>query len=118
MGPSPTVAGGPTSADYAIMYHGGTLTITTAPLTVTAADKSRAYGASDPTFGGTIVGIRNGDSITATYGTTATVGSPVGTYPITATLVDPGSKLGNYSVTNTSGTRTITKAELTVTADR
>jgi hypothetical protein len=36
-------------------------------------------------------------------------------YPITATLNDPNSKLGNYTVTNTPGTLAINKATPTVT---
>ena len=63
-------------------------------------------------FSGTITGLQNGDNITATYATTATVTSPVGTYPITPTLVDPGSKLTNYTVTSTNGTLTVTVGRL------
>src|SRR5262249_43662662 len=56
------------------------------------------------------------DNITATYGTTATSSSDVvpGGYAITATLSDPGNRLGNYSVTNTPGTLTITQANQTI----
>ena len=73
--------------------------------------------ATNPVFSGTITGIQNGDNITATYATTATVTSPVGTYPITPTLVDPNGKLANYTVTMTNGTLTVTAAALTVTAN-
>jgi hypothetical protein len=48
-------------------------------LTVTAANASRVYGDPNPTFTGTITGIKNGDNITAVYATTATPASPVGT---------------------------------------
>jgi hypothetical protein len=88
-----------------------------APLTVTAANASKLYGQANPPLTGTIVGIKNGDNITATYATTATQSSPVGTYPIVPTLVDPDSKLGNYSVTSINGTLTINPAPLTITAD-
>ena len=60
--------------------------------------------------------MKNGDNITAVYSTTATATSAPGTYPITASLVDPTSKLGNYSVTITNATLTVTPATLTVTA--
>ena len=40
----------------------------------------------------------------------------MGTYPITPALVDPTNKLGNYTVTSTNGTLTITPAPLTVVA--
>jgi hypothetical protein len=103
--------------NYSVTNAGNTLTINQTPLVVTTNDKSRAYGAADPTFDGSISGIQNGDNITATYATTATVTSPVGPYPITATIVDPTSKLGNYAVTNAGGTLTVGKATIMVTAE-
>ncbi len=58
----------------------------------------------------------NGDNITASYSTTATSSSDVksGGYAITATLNDPNSRLSNYTVTNNSGTLTITQASQTI----
>jgi uncharacterized repeat protein (TIGR01451 family) len=94
----------------------GTLTITQAQLTVTPDNQSRLYGDPNPVLTGVLSGIRNGDKITALYSTTAVQTSPIGTYPITATLVDPGSRLPNYNVTVNSGTLTINPAPLTVTA--
>ena len=45
------------------------------------------------------------------YSTTAIVTSPVGSYPITATLTPAGStSLSNYAITNTPGVLTITTA--------
>ena len=102
--------------NYTVTSNNGTLTVSTAPLTVTAANASRAFGDPNPAFTGTITGIKNGDNITATYSTTATASSPVGTYPITPALVDPTGKLGNYTVTLNNGTLTITNSVLTVTA--
>ncbi len=101
--------------NYVVTLNNGTLAVSPAPLTVTAADATRPFGFPNPAFTGTIAGIKNNDNITATYSTTATATSPLGTYPITATLVDPTNKLGNYSVTNTPGTLAITSAQLTVT---
>src|SRR6185312_13777948 len=89
-----------------------------APLTVTAANATRGFGQPNPVFTGSIVGIKNGDNITATYSTPATVNSPAGTYPIIPTLSDNGTgALANYSVTVVNGTLTITQATLTVTAN-
>ena len=90
----------------------GTLTVTPAGLTVVANDASRPYGAINPVFTGTIIGLQNDDglSIKATYATTATVASSVGTYPITPTLSDTLGRIGNYTVTVTSGTLTVTSA--------
>ena len=94
-----------------------TFAIAKATLTVTAANATRYYGVNNPTFTGTITGIQNGDNITATYASAATATSPVGTYPIVPTLVDPSSKLGNYNVISTNGTLTVKAVAITVTAD-
>ena len=67
-------------------------------------------------FTGTITGIQNNDNITANYATTATVSSPVASYPITPTLLDPSGKLGNYTVSSTNGTLNVTAAALSVAA--
>jgi hypothetical protein len=80
-------------SNYTVIVDDGTLTVTPAPLVVTPVDVSREFGAPNPAFVGAISGIQNGDDITASYSTTATVTSSLGTYPITATLNDPSDKL-------------------------
>ena len=102
-------------SNYNVVINTGTLTIIPAGsggsggLVVTPANATRQYGAPNPPFNGTITGAVNGDTFTATYSTTATQFSPVGTYPITATLTPVGSaNLSNYSVTYNVGTLTIT----------
>jgi hypothetical protein len=102
--------------NYVVTANNGSLTVTPAALTVNAGNASRAYGDLNPAFAGTIIGLKNGDAITASYASIANATSPVGTYPVTATLVDPTAKLGNYTVTNNGGTLTVTPAALTVTA--
>jgi hypothetical protein len=99
-------------ANYSVTITNGTLTVTPAGLTVVANDASRAYGAINPVFTGTIIGLQNDDSLSikATYATTATVASSAGTYPITPTLSDALGRLGNYTVTVISGTLTVTPA--------
>jgi hypothetical protein len=87
-----------------------TLTVNPASLTVTASNATRQYGQANPTFSGTITGLVNGDNITGTYSTTATPTSTVGSYAITPTLLDPGSKLPNYSVTVNNGRLTVSQA--------
>ena len=87
------------------------------PLSVVANDASRAYGAANSSFGGTITGVESGDNITSTYATAATPSSSVGMYPITPSLVDPDGNLSKYIVTMTNGTLTVTGAVLTVTAN-
>ena len=103
-------------SNYAVSTTSGTLTIGPAALTVTAGDAARTYGAPNPSFTGALSGVTNGDAITATYATTATPASTVGTYAITPTLGDPDGRLGNYSVTSTDGTLTVGSAALVASA--
>jgi len=101
-------------ANYTVTNTPGTLTIGKAVLTVTPADATRQYGVANPVFTGTVSGVVNNDGITATYSTFAVTLSNAGTYPITATLVDPNNRASNYSVTLNSGTLTVTRAGATV----
>ncbi len=112
--PSAPVGGTFATSNYNISYVNGSLTVNPISLTVTVANARRIYGAANPVFGGTLTGLANGDNITASYGTAASATSPTGTYPITATLVDPGNAIGNYTVTNSPGTLTITAAALNI----
>ncbi|TMF27887.1 MAG: DUF5050 domain-containing protein, partial [Chloroflexi bacterium] len=107
-----------TSSRYAGSDDGGTVAVTRAPLTIKANDASRRFGNANPTFTGTITGLAPGDNISATYSTTATPTSPLGTYPIVPTAVDPGSKLGNYSLTKVNGTLTVGPPALVFTSNR
>lgn len=112
----PTNAGGYavvatlTNDNYQAQNATGTLVINKASLTATADDKSRAYGEQNPVLTGTLIGVVNGDAITASYSTTATPASSVGTYDIVSSLNDPNNKLSNYTMTLTKGTLTITAA--------
>jgi 6-phosphogluconolactonase (cycloisomerase 2 family) len=101
--------------NYTVSVVNGDLTVSPAPLTVTINNATRVYGNVNPTLNGTISGLKNGDSITATY-SSAGVTAPVGTYQITPTFTDPGAKLPNYTVSLVGGTLTVTPASLTVTA--
>jgi hypothetical protein len=103
--------------NYAVTSTAGTLTITTAPLSVAVDNQSKVYGSANPALTGTLTGLVNSDNITASYATTATTGSAAGNYAITASLNDPNAKLLNYTVTTNNGTLTITRATLLVSAD-
>jgi hypothetical protein len=117
VGSYPISAGGLTSTNYSITFSNGMLTVTPYALGVVADNKTRTYGAANPALTGTLTGVQNGDTITASFSTTATTNSPVGNYPIDASLNDPGNKLSNYSVTISHGTLSVTAAALSVTAD-
>jgi sugar lactone lactonase YvrE len=116
-----TPAGTTNLSNYVVTNTPGTLTISQTPLTITVADASRQYGQPNPQFtsttqvtlnGVTRIGTLNGDAIDITYSTPANVTSPVGTYPINATV--SGAPAGNYLITVLPGTLTVTEAHLTV----
>lgn len=90
-----------------------------APLTVTAENKSKTYGAANPTLTYTITGFVLGDNegILApgvTIGTTAVQASQVGDYPIN---VGEEAADALYDITFVPATLAVNKALLTVTAD-
>jgi hypothetical protein len=110
-----TPVGLATLANYAVTYNTGTLTVTGAAsaLTVAVNNASRAYGAANPALGGVIAGLLNGDTVAVAYATGATAASPVGSYPITATV--SGAALGNYTLSVTPGTLSVTPAATSTT---
>jgi sugar lactone lactonase YvrE len=92
-----------------------TLTITPLPITATSASITRLYGQLIPVISGTVTGILPQDAanVTATFTTTATSTSPVGTYPITAILSGPAA--GNYTVTMAPVAVTVNPAPTSIT---
>jgi len=102
---------------YTLNVVDGTLTITPAPLTITAHDKSKVYGAANPVLTAGFSGFVNGDSSAVVCGLTlatpATAGSGAGSYAITPA----DATAANYDITFVSGTLTVTQAPLTISAD-
>jgi gliding motility-associated-like protein len=116
VGTYPITASLAADANYTISYVNGTLSVTSATLTITADNKTKVYGSANPTLTVTYTGLVNGDvapSTLPTISTTALLSSPVGTYPITAT----GAADANYTISYVAGTLSVTSATLTVTAD-
>ena len=105
------------NANYSFTFSNGTLHVTAYALTINVDSTNRFYGQANPVFTGTIVGLQNGDNITATYVTTADTHNPVSTYAITPVLTDAGHMLGNYNVTTNAGVLTVNPAALTITAN-
>jgi hypothetical protein len=95
---------GLTSANYAITFVPGALTITPAPLTIATNNALRPYGANNPALSATTVGLVNGDPIGAAFATPAVPASPVGPYPIIPTAVGAANVLSNYSIALLNGT--------------
>ena len=104
------------AANYAFTVNGGTLTITPAPLTLTALDQARQYGLPNPTLTSVVDGFVNGETAGSaglsgapSCTTTALVTDGVGTRPITCTAGTLAAP--NYAVTTlVPGTLTITPA--------
>src|SRR5207248_1935380 len=118
VGSYPITPSGAASANYSLSFIPGTLTITTAALTITADDKSKVYGAALPALTASYSGFVNGDSASTlsspvVLSTSASASSNVGSYPITPS----GAASANYSLSFVPGTLTITTAALTITAD-
>jgi uncharacterized repeat protein (TIGR01451 family) len=120
--PYPTSCSGAAAANYQFNYINGTVLVNKKALSLTAENKSRAYGAANPaltfTTSGFIAGDNLANSTTGSPGlsTTATATSPVGTYPITITQGTLAS--ANYSIGPlNNGTLTVTGVQLTVTAE-
>jgi gliding motility-associated-like protein len=112
----PITASGAVSDKYSLSYVAGTLTVAKAPLTITADDKIKNYGAALPTLTITYKGFANGDNSTSlttqpTVTTSATAASVVSNYPITIS----GAVSSNYSISYVPGTLTVNKAALTIT---
>jgi endoglucanase len=109
-------------SNYAAQNLGATLVVKPAQLVATALPASRAYGAANPTFSGTLTGVVNGDGITATYVSQATATTAAGTYAtgpdaITPLLADPNNRLTNYTVTLNDGALTITAGSTGTSGD-
>ena len=117
VGTYPIACSGAVGPNYAFTYTPGALTVTGAPLTVTAPAASFVYGESVPSsFTPEYSGFLPGESVSSleTPGTCAptTAVGGVGTYTIACSgAADPG-----YTFTYTDSALTITPAELTVTA--
>jgi hypothetical protein len=101
---------------YIISYASGTLTVTAAPLTVTADAQTRAYGAANPTLTYTETGLVNGDVLTGALATAATVTSSVAGSPYAITQGTLAAST-NYTLSYTGANLTITAAALTVAAN-
>jgi hypothetical protein len=115
VGTYPSTCSGAVAPNYIITYVAGSVTVTPAALTVTAANASMVYGGPMPLLTATATGLVAPDTLTSlgvTCSTTATITSPVGTYPITCS----GVTSTNYAVTYVPATLTVTPAPLTITA--
>ncbi len=99
---------GAEAQNYEITYVNGTLTVTKAPLTVTANSYTMEQGDPIPTFEATYEGFKNGEDASVlatqpTFSCDATQDSEAGEYAITPS----GAEAQNYEITYVPGTLTI-----------
>lgn len=103
--------------NYVIDYKTGTLTITPAPLTVTAGSGSSVYGATPTSAGYSVAGLVNGDTVSGVSVNQPVTGtSGVGAYVTTASNA-VGTGLGNYEIDYENGSWNVTPAMLTIAAN-
>lgn len=118
--PGAALFGVGSAANYTITYATGVLTITRAPLTITANNQVKPYGTLLNFAGSefTATGLRNTDTVNSvsltSNGTAASAtiaGSPYTIRPFSAI----GTGLGNYTITYVNGTLTVVKATPVIT---
>ncbi|WP_207536122.1 MBG domain-containing protein, partial [Desertivirga arenae] len=104
-----------TASNYDVTFVKGTLTVAKKALTVTAENKAKTYGDTNPALSVTYSGLVNGETAlnpAPAVSTTATTQSGIGTYDITASGAS-----ANYTVTYVKGTLTVGRKVLTITAE-
>ena len=108
-----------TVTNYNVTYVNGTLTVTKAPLTITAKDYTIKQGEALPVFEATCEGFRNDETSEVltkqpTITTTATSASNPGEYDIAVS----GAESQNYEINYVKGKLTIIEADpVTITAN-
>ena len=95
----------------------GTLTITKAPLTISAGNYTKVEGEDNPTFKATYSGFKNNETESIltkkpTLTTTATKTSAAGEYPVTVS----GAEAQNYNISYKNGTLKVLANTVTLTA--
>jgi filamentous hemagglutinin family protein len=97
---------------YGFTFASGQLTVTPAPLTITANDQTRVIGAPNPAFTASFAGLAGGDGPSAVTGlvfsTSAKINSSAGDYPIDLS----GGSDPNYTLTLVDGTLRIVDVPL------
>jgi hypothetical protein len=115
--PSAATGGTFTAANYSITYNNGTLTVN--PLAAILSG-SRTYNGTTNALATilTVANIVSGDNVTVASGAGGLASENVGTQSITTlgTLTLGGTRATNYTMTGASGSVTISKTNLTVTA--
>jgi hypothetical protein len=117
-GTHPIVVTGGIAANYYVVDVNGTLTVSPATLTVTADSKSKVYGGADPALTYTPSGtLYYGDSYSVISGVDLSAPTGAAAAAGTHTIAASGGSSANYTIVDMDGLLTVSKADLTVTAD-
>jgi hypothetical protein len=95
------------SSNYSNVTSSVSMVVLQAPLAVTADDTNRVYGALNPAFTDTVIGLTNGDNVTVSNWCSATSSSPAGAYEIIPIVTGPHLVVANYNVVTNYGTLTV-----------
>jgi len=110
---------GTANSGYSISYaNSGTLTVNRRAITVTADDQSKQYGNANPSLTQTVTtgSLVGSDTLSGSVTTAAATGSNVGSYSITqGTLTNANNS--NYDITFVNGSLTVSRRDITLTAD-
>ena len=110
-------AAGAADPNYTISYVAGTLSITPAPLTITANDASKTYGSADPQFSASYTGFVNGDGPGVLSNMPAfTTNEPADALPGIYKITPAGATAANYAAVYHTGTLTVTQHAAITTA--
>ncbi|NLA34784.1 MAG: hypothetical protein GX868_03740 [Actinobacteria bacterium] len=115
VGVYPIVCSGATFGNTQISYIDGVVTVTPAPLTITASSGELLPGDADPVVTPSYEGLKAGDTAPATAptcSTSATAASAVGTYASTCV----GASDANYAITYVDGSYQVASARITIAA--
>jgi len=112
-----TSCSGAADPNYSITYVAGSVTVSPAPVVITASSAYMVYGSGVPAVTPSVSGLQNGEGASVLGAglqctTTATSSSAVGNYP----AVCSGAADPNYDVTYVGGTVSVTPAAVTITA--
>ncbi|HMC67909.1 MAG TPA: MBG domain-containing protein, partial [Mycobacteriales bacterium] len=102
------------TVSYSTVTSHASINVLKATASVTPAAASKTYGATDPTFTGTLTGFLARDAVTASYSRTAGETVAGGPYTISAVL-SPATVLTNYTITYNTAAFTINKVTASVT---
>lgn len=105
------------SADnYTLNYRPGTLLVAKAPLTITADNKAKVYGAADPALTATISGFKYGDTSAVVQGLALSTATGQQAVAGTHAIVAANASASNYDPVYVPGTLAVDQAVLTYVA--